>query len=276
LSNIRMCDAIIEVVRCFKDENITHVEGSVDPIRDAIIINLELILSDLEQVDKRIEKIQKKAKANVDDTKEELEVLLKIKKHLLSEQPIRTLEFSKEELKFIDNFGFLSSKPILYVCNIKEEEISNPNSNQLYKDFAEYAKKENVKTIPISAQIESELAMLDDESKSMFLEELHMEESGLDLLIRETFDLLGLATYFTCGEKEVRAWTFKKGMTAPQCAGVIHTDFERGFIRAETTAYNDLVTFGNLLKAKEAGKVRQEGKEYIVKDGDVMLFKFNV
>ncbi len=276
LSNIRTCDAIIQVVRCFEDGNIIHVEGSVDPIRDAEIINLELIFSDLDQVEKRIAKIAKKAQSNVDDAKAEHACLLKIRDQLMDNLAIRNMEFNDSELQYLQNFGFLTSKPIMYVANIAEEDIANPTQNELYNKFVEFASKENISVIPISAQIESELSTLDEEELEMFLTDLGITEKGLDLLVRETFKLLGLATYFTCGEKEVRAWTYTAGFTAPKCAGVIHSDFERGFIRAETIAYDDLVEYKTMLKAKEAGKVRQEGKDYIVKDGDIMLFKFNV
>ncbi|MGM9971346.1 MAG: redox-regulated ATPase YchF [Anaeroplasmataceae bacterium] len=276
LGNIRQCDAILEVVRCFDDNNITHVEGEVSPVRDVEIIGLELILSDLEIVQKRIEKIAKKAQSKVDGAEIEFEILKRIEASLLDNKAIRTIEFTKEEYEIIKNYGFLTAKKIMYVANMSETEIGNPSASRYYNELCEYASSEGSKVIPICAEIESQLSELDEEEREMFLVDLGIPEAGLNLLIRETYDMLGLATYFTAGEKEVRAWTFKKGMTAPECAGIIHTDFQRGFIRAETVAYTDLVSYGSYLKCKEAGKVRQEGKDYIVSDGDVMLFKFNV
>lgn len=276
LGNIRNCDAILEVVRCFEDSNITHVEGTVDPVRDAEIINLELILSDLESIDKRIVKIEKKAQSKVDDAPFEFELLKKIKAVLEQELPVRSLEFADSELAYLKNYGLLTAKPFMLVANVKEESIKDPESDPLYQQLKEYALKTNSKIIGISAEIESELAVLEEEDKEMFLADLGVEEPGLNRLVKATYDLLGYATYFTTGPDECRAWTFKKGMLAPECAGIIHSDFQRGFIRAETVAYTDLVACGSMLKAKEAGLVRQEGKDYIVKDGDVMLFKFNV
>lgn len=276
LGNIRNCDAILEVVRCFIDNNVTHVEGGVDPIRDAEIINLELILADLDSVQKRIPKIEKKAQSKVDDAPIEYALLKKLEAHLLAEKPLRSLEFSDTEQKYMINYGFLTSKPFMYVANISEEYIADPDSDPTYQKLKEYAKSTNSKCIAISAEIESELATLDDDEKAMFLEDYGVKEPGLNRLIKETYDLLGYATYFTTGPDECRAWTFKKGMLAPECAGIIHTDFQRGFIRAETVAYDDLIKCGSMLKAKEAGLVRQEGKDYPVKDGDILLFKFNV
>lgn len=276
LANIRNCDAILQVVRCFTDNNITHVEGNVDPVRDAGIINLELILADLEVVNKRIPKIEKKAQAKVDDAQFEFELLKKIEAHLLAEKPIRTLEFDETEVKYLKNYGFLTAKPFMYVANIAEKSISNPESDPLYQKFLEFAKNEGTKVCPISAEIESELVMLDDEDRELFLADLGITEPGLNRLVKDTYDLLGYATYFTTGPDECRAWTFKKGMKAPECAGIIHTDFERGFIRAETVSYDDLIASGSALQARERGLVRQEGKEYVVQDGDILLFKFNV
>lgn len=276
LGNIRNCDAILEVVRCFEDGNITHVEGTVDPTRDAEIIQLELILSDLESIDKRIVKIEKKAQSKVDDAPFEFELLKKLKTTLEAEQPVRSLSFSEAELPYLKNYGLLTSKPFMLVANIAEEFIQDPSADPQYMKLKEYAEKTHSKIIGISAQIESELAVLDDESKEMFLADLGLAEPGLNRLVTATYDLLGYATYFTTGPDECRAWTFKKGMLAPECAGIIHSDFQRGFIRAETVAYDDLVRCGSMLKAKEAGLVRQEGKDYAVKDGDVLLFKFNV
>ncbi len=276
LGNIRQCDAILEVVRCFDDGNITHVEGSVDPIRDVEIIGVELILSDLEIVQKRIDKIAKKAQSKIDGAEIEFALMKKLEEALLNNVAIRQVEMSKEELEMIANYGFLTGKKIMYVANVSEADIANPDSCKHYVVLKEYAEAQGAKVIPISAQIESELSELDDEEREMFLADLGLPEAGLNKLVRATYDLLGLATYFTAGPQEVRAWTFRKGMTAPECAGIIHTDFQRGFIRAETMSYDDLVEAGSQLKCREAGKVRQEGKDYVVKDGDIMLFKFNV
>lgn len=276
LGNIRNCDAILEVVRCFADSNVTHVEGTVDPVRDAQIINLELILSDLDSVEKRIPKIEKKAQSKVDDAPLEYALLKRIQTHLMQEQPIRTMEFDDAEKKYLPSYGFLTAKPFMYIANIAEEFIANPEEDAAYLRLKQYAEETNSKCIAISAEIESELAMLEDEEKEMFLADYGVKEPGLYKLVHATYDLLGYATYFTTGPDECRAWTFKKGMLAPQCAGIIHSDFERGFIRAETVAYTDLISCGSMLKAKEAGLVRQEGKDYPVKDGDIMLFKFNV
>ena len=276
LGNIRNCDAIVEVVRCFVDGNITHVEGSVDPVRDAEIINLELIFADLDSVEKRIVKIEKKAQSKVDDAPTEFALLKRIKEALENELPVRSLEFSDTEQAYLKNYGLLTSKPFMFIANVAEDFISNYEEDENYLKLKAYAEKTNSKIIGISAEIESQLAVLDDEDKQMFLDDLGVTEPGLNRLIRATYDLLGYATYFTTGPDECRAWTFKKGMLAPECAGIIHSDFQRGFIRAETVAYDDLIKCGSMLKAKEAGLVRQEGKDYTVKDGDIMLFKFNV
>ncbi len=276
LGNIRNCNAIIEVVRCFDSSNIVHVEGSVDPIRDIETIELELSLSDLDVIEKRMVKIEKKAQSKVDDAEFEFKLLKKIKNALLNGTSIRNVEFSEEEEKYVNEYALLTDKPLMYVCNIKEDDISNLDNAKYYQQVLEYAKKNNVLCIPISAQIEAELSELDDEEKQMFLEEYGLKEAGLNLLIRSTYHLLGYKTFFTVGPDECRAWTYKDGMLAPQCAGIIHSDFERGFIRAETTAYDDLINSGSMLKAREKGLVRQEGKEYKVKDGDILLFKFNV
>jgi ribosome-binding ATPase len=275
LSHIREVDAICEVVRCFNDENITHVEGDVDPIRDIEIINVELMIADLEVVDKRISSIYKKALSNDKLAKIEYDILLRIKTSLELNVPIRRLEFNEEELKMIKAFNFLTSKPIIYMANINEDEITKED-NDYVKLVKEYAKKEKAEVITVCAKIESELSELDDEDKKLFLGDLGIEESGLDKLIRSTYDLLGLATYFTAGQAEVRAWTFKKGMKAPECAGIIHTDFERGFIRAEVMSYVDLEKHGSEKNVKEAGRARLEGKDYLMKDGDICHFRFNV
>ncbi len=276
LGNIRNCNAIVEVVRCFEDSNVTHVEGGVDPIRDIEIINIELILSDLAQVETRIQKIAKKAQSKVDDAAKEYEILTRIKEALENEKAVRELKFEDEERKYVDAYNFLTAKPILYVGNVAEEFIAYASGDENFQKLKAYADKTGAGCIAISAEIESQLAVLDDEDKKAFLADYGVEEPGLNKLIRATYDLLGYATFFTTGPDECRAWTFKKGMYAPECAGVIHTDFQKGFIRAETVSYDDLIKTGSALKAKEAGLVRQEGKDYIVQDGDIMLFKFNV
>lgn len=277
LSHIRDVDTICQVVRLFKDDNIIHVEGSVDPLRDIDIIQLELNISDYDMVAKRIPKIEKKAKSGGNaEEKEEYEFMLKLKQALEDNIPIRLLDLTPEEKNMARSYNFLSAKAMVYIANVSEEEITNLDTNEVYQRLIEKGKAEDADVVAISAQIESELAQLSDEERILFMQELGLEESGLDQLIRTTYHRLGLQTYFTAGPMEARAWTFKKGMFAPQCAGVIHSDFERGFIRAETVAFDDLVKHKTYIGAKEAGRVRQEGKEYLVKDGDVMLFKFNV
>ncbi len=276
LSHIRQVDAICHVVRCFNDENITHVSGKVNPIDDIETINLELILADLESVSKRYQRVEKLAKQKDKEAVVEFEVLKKLKEAFENETPARALEFSKEEQKVVKMFHLLTIKPILYVANVGEDEIQDPEGNENLQAVKEYAAKEGADVITVCAKVESEIAELDGEEKEMFLEELGIEESGLDQLIKASYSMLGLGTYFTAGEQEVRAWTFRKGIKAPQAAGIIHSDFERGFIRAETVSYDDLVQAGSMAIAKEQGKVRLEGKEYIVQDGDVMLFRFNV
>lgn len=276
LSHIREVDAIVEVVRCFEDKNIIHVDGNVDPIRDIEVINLELIFSDLEIIDNRINKIAKKAQTskNKDDLIE-YNLLLRIKENLEKNIPARKLEFEEEELKILSSFRLITAKPIIYVANVDEDTIM-AGENEYVKEVREYAKKENTEVVMICAKIESELAELELEEKTAFLKELGIEESGLASLIKSTYSLLGLATYFTVGPDEVRAWTFRKGMKAPACAGLIHTDFEKGFIRAEVMSYQDLIDCGNELKVKEAGKMRLEGKDYLMQDGDICHFRFNV
>lgn len=276
LSHIREVDAICQVVRCFADDNITHVAGKVDPISDIETINLELILADLESVEKRIARVGKMAKQKDKEAMIEIEILEKLKEAFESEKPARTVEFTEEQMKIAKGLHLLTIKPVLYVANVSEDDVANPDSNEYVQKVKEFAAQDNAEVITICAKIESEIAELDGEEKEMFLEELGIEESGLDQLIRSAYTLLGLATYFTAGVQEVRAWTFKKGMKAPQCAGIIHSDFERGFIRAETVSYDDLLAAGNMVAAREAGKVRLEGKEYIVQDGDVIHFRFNV
>jgi ribosome-binding ATPase len=276
LSHIREVDAICQVVRCFEDENITHVSGKVDPIDDIETINLELILADLESVDKRLARVGKMAKQKDKDAMAEQEVLEMLKEALENEKPARTVEFSEEQLKLAKGLHLLTIKPVLYVANVSEDDVADPSNNPFVQKVREFAAGDNAEVIVICAKIEEEISELDGEEKAMFLSELGIEESGLDQLIRAAYSLLGLATYFTAGVQEVRAWTFRKGMKAPQCAGIIHSDFERGFIRAETVSYDDLLAGGTMNAAKEAGKVRLEGKEYFVQDGDVIHFRFNV
>lgn len=276
LSHIRQVDAICQVVRCFDDENITHVAGKVDPMEDIEVINLELILADLESVDKRIARVAKMAKQKDKEAMYEHDILVRLKEAFENEQPARTVEFTEEEMRVVKMMHLLTIKPVLYVANVGEDDVADASENEYVQKVREFAEKDNAEVIVVCAKIESEIAELDGEEKAMFLSELGIVESGLDQLIRAAYHLLGLATYFTAGVQEVRAWTFVQGMKAPQCAGIIHSDFERGFIRAETVSYDDLLAGGNMAAAREAGKVRLEGKEYIVKDGDVIHFRFNV
>ncbi|PNZ67431.1 redox-regulated ATPase YchF [Staphylococcus croceilyticus] len=275
LSHIREVDAICQVVRAFDDENVTHVSGRVDPLDDIEVINMELVLADLESVEKRLPRIEKMARQKDKTAEMELRILSRIKEALENGNPVRSLEFNNEDQKYVNQAQLLTSKKMLYIANVGEDEIGNEDNDKV-KVIREYAAKEASEVIVISAKIEEEIATLDDEDKEMFLEDLGIEEPGLDRLIRTTYELLGLSTYFTAGVQEVRAWTFRQGMTAPQCAGIIHTDFERGFIRAEVTSYDDYVANGGEQGAKEAGKQRLEGKEYIMQDGDIVHFRFNV
>lgn len=275
LSHIREVDAIVHVVRCFSNSKIIHVEGSVDAIRDIEIINLELILADLESVQKRLDKQNKAYKGGDKSLLGEVELLEKIKAQLENEKPIRTMNLSDDEKKLVKSFFLLTSKPVLYVANISEDEIGKEDNAEVSK-VKEYAKEEKSEVITVSAKIEEDLATLEDDERELFMQELGLEECGLDKLIKASYKLLGLISYLTAGEKEVRAWTIKEGTKAPQAAGEIHSDFEKGFIKADIVSYEDLIECGNFVKAKEAGKVRSEGKEYIMKDGDVVLFKFNV
>lgn len=275
LSHIRQVDAICHVVRAFEDENITHVSGQVEPITDIETINLELILADLETVSKRMDRVAKMARQKDKEAVAEYAVLEKLKEALEEETPARAVEFSSDQQKIVKGLHLLTSKPILYVANVSEDEIGEADNDKV-KQIREFAAQENAEVIVVCAKIESEIAELEGDEKNEFLEDLGIEESGLDQLIKATYNLLGLATYFTAGEQEVRAWTFKEGMTAPQAAGIIHTDFERGFIRAETVSYDDLVDAGSMGVARDRGRVRLEGKEYLVRDGDVIHFRFNV
>lgn len=275
LSHIREVDAIAHVVRCFEDKNVTHVAGKIDPISDIETINLELMLSDLEMIENRLKKVEKMAKGDKSYIKE-LELLETLKSSIEEEKPLRSLSFTDEELNLIKSFSLLSLKPVLYVCNVSEDDLLAEEDNEYVKQVKAYAKEEGSEVITVSAKIESEISQLTEEEKKEFLAELGLKESGLDKLINASYDLLGLMSFLTAGEKEVRAWTIKKGTKAPQAAGKIHSDIERGFIRAEVINYKDLLECGGMSKAKEKGLVRLEGKEYVMQDGDVVLFRFNV
>lgn len=276
LSHIREVDAIVEVVRCFDDANITHVEGNTNPIRDIEIINVELILADLEIIDNRLDKIRKKAETTKDkEAVIEVAALSKSKTALESNIPLRQIEFNEDELRAIKAFNFITLKPLIYAANV-DEDTAVLGGNSYTDAVQEYASKENAGVILMSAKIESELSELNDEDKKKFLAELGITNSGLDKLIFATYNLLGLSTFFTAGPKECRAWTFKKGMTAKECAGIIHSDIERGFIKAETMSFEDLEKYGDEKKVQEAGRLRLEGKEYKMQDGDIVYFRFNV
>jgi GTP-binding protein YchF len=276
LANIREVDAIAHVVRCFVDENITHVAGKIDPIGDIETINLELILSDLETVEKRIDRVKKTLKSGEKKSQQEHALLVRLQEAFEAERPARSVELTEDEYLIVRDFHLLTIKPVLYVANVSEDEVKDSEGNEYVQKVREFATAEGSEVVVISAKVESEIAELDGEDKEMFLEELGIQESGLDQLIRAAYKLLGLYTYFTAGVQEVRAWTIQKGTKAPQAAGVIHTDFERGFIRAEVVHYDDLVACGSMNAAKEKGQLRLEGKEYTVRDGDVMHFRFNV
>lgn len=276
LSHIREVDAIIHVVRCFEDPNIVHVDGSIGPARDIETINLELIFADLELLEKRIDKIKKQAKSGEKKYQIELEFLDSIHRHLESNQPVRTMKIDSEWEKYTEQLFLLTSKPLLYCANVSEEDLKNPSDNPFLKELMSLAQKENAEVLVICASIEEEIAQLEEDEKMMFLSELGIGESGLDRLIKASYKLLGLISFLTAGESEVRAWTIKKGTKAPQAAGKIHSDFERGFIRAEVVAYEELIKAGSYNTAKEQGLVRSEGKDYVMKDGDVTLFRFNV
>ena len=275
LSHIRETDAICEVVRCFKDNNIIHVDGNVDPIRDIETINLELAIADLDIINNRLEKVAKKARTtkNKEDLLE-VETLEKSKDYLEKNVPLRLVEYSDEERLILKNYSFLTLKPIIYLANVSEEDLAKED-NEYVKLVKEYAKKEKAPVVVLCAKVEEELSELSDSDKEELLSALGIGISGLDKLIKATYDLLGLATYFTVGKDEVRAWTFKKGMNAKKCAGIIHTDFEKGFIKAEVMSYDDLIKYGSELKVKEAGRARLEGKDYIMQDGDICYFRFN-
>ena len=275
LSHIRETDAICEVVRCFEDSNIVHVDGSVDPIRDIETINLELIFADLETVNKRLEKAKKNLKGDK-KYQEEIDVLEKIKTNLENGVSARTISFNEDEQKLVKDMFLLTTKPILYIANISEEQLTDSENDPLVKKVKEYAAKENAEVIPLCVKIEEELSGLDDNDKKEMLQALGLDESGLDKVIKKSYDLLGLMSFLTAGEPEVRAWTIKKGTKAPEAAGKIHSDIQRGFIKAEVVSFNDLMKAGSMLEAREKGLVRSEGKDYIMQDGDIVLFKFNV
>ena len=275
LSHIREVDAIAHVVRCFEDSNIVHVDGSIEPLRDIETINLELIFSDLEMVEKRLDNAKKRLKADK-KYQAEIDVLEKIKVTLEAGKCARTLELTEEELEPIKDLYLLTSKPVLYITNISEEQILNVENDENVNKVKEFAKTENAKVIPLCVKIEEELSSLDSEDKKEMLEALGLSESGLDKVIKTSYDLLGLMSFLTAGEPEVRAWTIKKGTKAPNAAGKIHSDIERGFIRAEVVSFDELVREGSMQACKEKGLVRSEGKEYIMKDGDIVLFRFNV
>lgn len=276
LSHIREVDAVVEVVRCFEDGEITHVEGKIDPIRDIEIINTELILADLEIVENRIGKIEKKAETTKDKAALlELNALRKCNEALNSCIPLRNIEFTEDELQVISGFNFITLKKIIYCANVNDEDAI-AGSNQYTDLVTEYAAKENSKVIIMCAKLESELAEYESDERKAFMEDLGLNSSGLDLLIKATYDLLGLKTFFTAGSDECRAWTFKTGMKAPECAGIIHTDFQKGFIKAEIMSYEDLDKLGSEKAVQEAGRLRLEGKEYVMQDGDICYFRFNV
>ena len=275
LSHIREVDAICQVVRCFEDPNVIHVDGSVNPLRDIETINLELIFADLETLDKRLDKAKKNLKADK-KYQAEIDLIEKLKEKLNNGIPARAVECNEDEQELVKDMFLLTSKPIIYIANISEEQIQTADDEEMVKQVKEYAAKEHAEVIPLCVKIEEELSGLDDSDKKEMLDALGLEESGLDKLIKKSYDLLGLMSFLTAGETEVRAWTITKGTRAPQAAGKIHSDFERGFIKAEVVSYNDLMKEGSMLAAKEKGLVRQEGKEYVMQDGDIVVFKFNV
>lgn len=277
LSHIREVDAIVHVVRCFENENITHVDGSIDPVRDIETINLELIFADMESVERRIERTRKMTKSGEKKYQIELALLERIYENLEKNIPVRSMEFDEEEREYVKQLFLLTSKPVIYAANISEGDVGkDPNSIPLVKKLMDYVAQEKAEVLVICANLEEEIAQLEPEEKQAFLEELGMKESGLDRLVKACYKLLGLISFLTAGPKEVRAWTIVKGTKAPQAAGKIHSDFERGFIRAEVIHFDTLMEVGSYTAAKEKGLVRSEGKEYEVQDGDVILFRFNV
>ena len=276
LSHIRETDAIIHIVRCFENEQIVHVSGKIDPISDIETISLELILADMETVNKALQRYEKIAKSGDKKAKETIELLNKILKHLEDSKPVRTMSFEDEEKELLKDVYLLTIKPIIYVANVSESQIPNMENDELVLKVKEYAKSENAQVVTLCAKLEEDLSELDDEDRIALMEEYNIKESGLDKLVKASYTLLGLISYITAGKQEVRAWTIKNGTKAPQAAGKIHSDFERGFIKAEVISYDDLIKYGSTTAAKEKGLVRLEGKDYIVKDGDVILFRFNV
>lgn len=275
LSHIREVDSIAHVVRCFEDQNVIHVDGNIDPLRDMETINFELILADMETIDKRLDRAKKALKA---DKKYQFEIdtLEKVKTALEQGKSARTVELNDEEKEVMKDALLLTMKPIMYIANVSEEQLSNPNADEKVNQVQEFAKQENALVIPLCVKIEEELATLEGEDKTEMLEALGLDESGLDKVVKTSYDLLGLMSFLTAGEPEVRAWTIKKGTKAPQAAGKIHSDIERGFIRAEIVSYDDLIREGSMNAAKEKGLLRSEGKEYVMRDGDIVLFRFNV
>ncbi len=276
LSNIREVDLILHVVRCFDDDNIMHVEGSIDAIRDIHTIEDELVIKDLETLEKREERLKTQSKGGNKEYLKELELVSSLREFVEQGNSVRNFEVKEGDEKLLQELFLLTSKPVLYICNVEEDELNDASANKEVSRVKEYASKFNDDVILVCAKIEAEIAELDKDEKEMFLEELGLESSGLDKLIQAAYSKLGLITYFTAGPKEVKAWTITSGTKAPQAAGVIHTDFERGFIRAETISYEDYVSMGSENAARDAGKMRSEGKDYVVQDGDVMLFRFNV
>lgn len=276
LANIRQTDAIVHVVRCFDDDNIEHVEGSVDPVRDIDEINMELCLADLDTVQNRIGKVAKKAQTKDKEAMKEMNSLTRFKEALEEGKPVRLLDLDEDDRLNLKNYGLLTGKPVIYVANMSDEEIGDPASNKYYQAVKAFADKEGSSCIAICAKMEEELSGLDKDEKKAFLDDLGIEQSGLDQIIQAAYHLLGLRTFFTVGEPECRAWTFHEGMKAPQCAGIIHSDFERGFIKAEVYSYEDLMEYGSEQALKEHGKLRVEGKDYLMQDGDVVFFRFNV
>ena len=276
LSHIREVDAIIHVVRCFDNQNIIHVDGRVDPVNDAGVVNTELILADIEMLDRRIDRVRKAMKGDR-TLASELELLERVSAALSDGTPARAVDMTEDERKLLAESTLLTLKPVIYAANIPEDEVgTEPEGNRYYTALREEARKEGAGIIPVCASIEAEIAAMEDDEKKMFLDDLGIKESGLDRLIKESYSLLGLCSFLTAGPKEVRAWTIKKGMKAPQAAGKIHSDFERGFIRAEVISYNDLIASGSMTVAKEKGLVRSEGKDYVMRDGDIVVFRFNV
>ena len=275
LSHIREVDSIVEVVRCFEDPNIVHVDGSIDPIRDIETINLELVFADMETVDKRLDRAKKNLKGDK-KYQAEIDVLEKVKKVLEEGKPARVLDLTDDEKELIKEAFLLTMKPILYIANVSENDLENPDENEYVKKVRDYAKIENAEVIPLCVKLEEELSVLDKEDKKEMLKELGLSESGLDKVIKASYKLLGLMSFLTAGEPEVRAWTIKIGTKAPQAAGKIHSDIERGFIRAEVVSFDDLIKCGSMVQAREKGLVRSEGKDYIMQDGDIVLFRFNV